>query len=400
MIVNPSSLAISHACAANALGFGLNGIWQGFQRQQTGLSANTLSWAQDKATYIGRVPHLESLPVAQKLAVFDCRNNRLAQLALQQDGFSEAVAEVVARVGAHRVGLFLGTSTSGMLETECAYRQRDATGSLPADFRFKEVHNPLGLIDFVSAYLHINGPYLMVSTACSSSAKVFATAYRYLQLGLCDAAVVGGVDSLCATTLYGFASLGLLSSEVCRPADVSRAGISIGEAAGFALLQRVEDAPDAKWFLRGYGESSDAYHMSTPHPEGNGAYLAMQAALSSANITPQEIDYINLHGTASRANDAAEDAAITRLFGVQTACSSTKGWTGHTLGAAGITEALISGLVLEKQYILGAITTQTVDPAFQTKLILQGYAAPVRFVLSNSFGFGGNNCSLVFAKEA
>jgi 3-oxoacyl-[acyl-carrier-protein] synthase-1 len=239
----------------------------------------------------------------------------------------------------------------------------------------------------------------MISTACSSSAKVFAAAARLIHAGLCDAAVVGGVDTLCRNTLYGFASLELTAREPCRPCDRERAGISLGEAAGFALLERMPH-DDSDVALLGYGESSDAYHMATPDPEGRGAVLAMQRALESAGLAVEAVDYINMHGTATVTNDAMEDRAIARVFGNDTPASSTKGWTGHTLGAAGITEAIIAMLCIRHGFMPGCMNTNEVDPGFASRILLDNVDAPVTRVLSNSFGFGGSNCSLVFGRAS
>jgi 3-oxoacyl-[acyl-carrier-protein] synthase I len=234
-----------------------------------------------------------------------------------------------------------------------------------------------------------------VSTACSSSAKVFATAARMIGAGVIDAAVVGGVDSLCLTTLYGFHSLELLSRDPCRPYDRARDGLSLGEAAAFALLEPRE----ADVALLGVGESSDAHHMSAPHPEGLGARLAMQAALEAAQLAPQDIGYVNLHGTATPSNDAAEDLAVTGLLGGEIPCSSTKGATGHTLGAAGAVEAAICALALRHGFIPGGAGTRELDPALHARYELGKTGdARLRHVLSNSFGFGGTNCSLVLGR--
>lgn len=235
---------------------------------------------------------------------------------------------------------------------------------------------------------------MSVSTACSSSAKVFASAYRHIKAGWCDAAVVGGVDSLCFSTLYGFNSLGLVSNRPCRPWDAERSGMNIGEGAGFALLEKM-DGGVAGVALLGYGESSDAYHMSSPHPEGTGAAAAMKSALAMAGVAADAIDYINLHGTGTRANDASEDRAVMKIFGGGTPCSATKGWTGHTLGAAGIIEILFALGSIERGFIPGTLNSKRPDPALSAGVLLQNRAAPVRCVLSNSFGFGGTNCSLV-----
>jgi len=351
-------------------------------------------------TWIGRVDGLEHEPVTGRLGEFDCRNNRLARLGLRQDGFEDAVAQARERYGAHRIAVLIGTSTSGVHETELAYRQRDrSTGALPPDLRYRHSQNIFSVADFVRRYLELEGPAAAISTACSSSAKVFASAHRLIEAAFVDAAVVGGVDSLCLTTLYGFGSLELLSREPCRPCDAARDGISIGEAAGFVLLERA-DSGAGKIALLGYGESSDGYHMSAPHPEGAGVRLAVMQALCRAGLAPDAIDYINLHGTATPANDRAEDAALHRIFGAAIPCSSTKGWTGHTLGAAGVTEAIISALCLERSWVPGTLNTRTLDPSLRSRIVLSGEQHPLRHVLSNSFGFGGNNCSLVLGMRA
>jgi 3-oxoacyl-[acyl-carrier-protein] synthase-1 len=220
-----------------------------------------------------------------------------------------------------------------------------------------------------------------------------------IEAGLIDAALVGGTDSLCLTTLYGFQSLQLTSAVPCRPFDSARDGISIGEAAAFALLERVPETLDGNSvLLYGVGESSDAYHMSAPHPEGLGAKRAMQAALDAASMQPGDIDYINLHGTATPSNDRSESQAITSIFGPTTPCSSTKGATGHTLGAAGALEAVISALAIQNRLMPGGVHTTRVDPTLTAHYIRENRRASVNRVLSNSFGFGGTNCSLIFGR--
>ena len=347
--------------------------------------------------WVGEVGGLDEPALPAALADFDCRNNRLAWLGLQRDGFAEAVARSRERWGAHRVAVLLATSTSGILQTELAYRRRGADGALPADFLYAQTHNTGSLAMFVAQALGLGGPAWVVSTACSSSAKVFAAAQRLIEAGWADAAVVGGVDSLCLTTLYGFSSLELFSPEICRPWDARRSGLSLGEAAAYALLQReasLGSEPAAGWLL-GTGESSDGYHMSSPHPEGIGAIAAMRQALDSAGCEAAAVDYINLHGTATPANDAAEGKAVAALFGNTVPCSSTKGATGHTLGAAGAVEAIICALALSDGFLPGSPGTQQLDPAIPVDYLLQGKAATVRHALSNSFGFGGSNCSLI-----
>ncbi len=391
-------LILTALATANPVGLGLPALAEALVSGRSGLRYNDFERA-DLDTWIGRVDGLEDEPVATALAEFDCRNNRLAQLGLHQDGFVSAVADARRRYGEHRVAVLVGTSTSGIFETELGYQARDpANGSLPSTLRLRFSHNILSVAEFVRRTLGLRGPTVAVSTACSSSAKVFASAERYIRTGLCDAAVVGGVDSLCLTTLHGFSSLQLTSSQPCRPFDAARSGISIGEAAGFALLEK-SGAGDV--MLMGYGESSDAYHMSSPHPEGEGALLAMREALQQAQLSPADLDYINLHGTATPANDRTEERAVLRLFGDhgQTAsCSSTKGWTGHTLGAAGMIEAIVCALCLRQGLIPGTLNTVTLDPEFRARIVLAPERRPLRHALSNSFGFGGSNCSLVFGR--
>ena len=353
-------------------------------------------------THIGEVPRLDEIRLPPALAGFDCRNNRLALLALEQDGFLEGVAAAREKYGSDRIGVFLGTSTSGILQSELAYRRRDpADGRLPADFIYATTHNTFSVADFVRRFLQLEGPAVALASACATTAKAFGTASRMIEAGLCDAAIVGGADSLCLTTRYGFHSLSLLSEAPCRPFDAERDGISIGEAAGFALLEKPAHARGGdRILLLGVGESSDAYHMSTPHPDGVGARLAMERALAAAGLTPKAVDYVNLHGTATKTGDASEDRAITELFGTDTPCSSTKGHTGHTLGAAGITETVIAALSIRHGLLPGSPQTRTLDPALKSRYLLANEQTRVDRVMSNSFGFGGSNCSLILGRAA
>lgn len=352
-------------------------------------------------TWIGEAAGIDAVRLPARLAHHDCRNNRLAQLGLEADGFADAVRAMSSRYGPRRIGVFLGTSTAGILETELAYRRRaPATGALPPDYNYRTTHNSYSVAGFTREYFGLEGPAMVISTACSSSAKTFAAAARYIECGLIDAALVGGVDSLCLTTLYGFASLELTSPAPCRPYDAERSGISIGEGAAFALLEKVPAAIDSRAvLLLGAGESSDAYHMSAPHPEGRGAREAMAAALESAGLAPADIDYINLHGTATPSNDAAEGKAVAALFGASVPCSSTKGATGHTLGAAGALEAVICALALQEGLLPGSAHTRRLDPALPLDYLLANRRGELRRVLTNSFGFGGSNCSLVLGRQ-
>lgn len=389
-------LPISHFTATTALGRGRDAQIEALHAERSGLSEAAFE-SCDLPTWTGQVAGL-ACPLSGSQAPWDCRNNRLALLGLEQDGFRDAVRELAERVGRERVGVFIGTSTSGVQQTELAFRARaSGSGPLPPDFQYRTTQNTYSAADFVRETLDLGGVCMAISTACTSSAKVFASAARAIRAGLCDAAVVGGVDSLCLTTLYGFNSLQLVSRQACRPADARRDGISIGEAAGFAILDPSAEGPLA---LLGYGESSDAHHMSAPDPEGRGAAMAMQAALQRAGLSTADIDYINLHGTATPANDRAEDAAVSALFGDATPCSSTKGWTGHTLGAAGIVEAVFGLLCVQSGWLPRSLNTQERDPTMRAQVLMGSRAAPVRRVLSNSFGFGGSNCSLLLGRRA
>jgi 3-oxoacyl-[acyl-carrier-protein] synthase-1 len=392
-------LHLAQMTLTTCIGTGKQANWQAITDQRTGLKYCDFETVH-LDTWIGEVEGLDAVRLPENLAQFDCRNNRLAQLALEQDDFVPAVYALVAQFGPHRVGVFLGTSTSGILHTELAYRRRDPhTGALPSDFLYASTQNTFSVADFVRSSLGLQGPALTVSSACSSGAKVFGVAQRHIACGLIDAAIVGGVDSLCLTTLYGFASLELTSSKPCQPFGRGRNGISVAEAAGFVLLTRSSPEIDADApVLLSVGESSDAHHMSSPHPQGRGAQAAMQAALKHAKLNADCIDYINLHGTATISNDAAEDQAVVAVFGNTTACSSTKGATGHTLGAAGSIEAIITALCLQKDLIAGGLNTIERDPALHTNYVLSNRKQPLSYAMSNSFGFGGSNCSLIFGK--
>lgn len=385
---------LSKFTLTNALGLGNEATWSAIAARRSGLSRCAFETA-DIDTFIGQVPDAALMPLRADLSNFECRNNRLAQLCLEQDGFAETIASAIEKYGADRIGVFLGTSTSGIFSTELAYRERAKhQGALPPNFQYAGTQNNYSLAAFVSAYFGLRGLAFVVSSACSSSAKVFGNASRMMAAGFCDAAIVGGVDSLCMTTLYGFQSMGLVSNQPCRPYDADRNGISIAEAAGFALLEkRVSSTQDIQ--VLGVGESSDAYHMSSPHPEGRGAQKAMREALAQARIMPDDIGYINLHGTATKSNDAAEGAAVAALFGQKTPASSTKGFTGHTLGAAGITEIAIAALALQRGMIPGSLNTQTLDPEIAINYQLNNAQSNMRYAMSNSFGFGGSNCSVV-----
>jgi 3-oxoacyl-[acyl-carrier-protein] synthase-1 len=375
----------------SALGIGSGASLEALHNRRGGLTP--APWqGSGVATWLGRVNIPDTIDPGPE---WDCRNNRLAMLGLAQDEFAGHVAGAIDRYGAHRVGVVIGTSTSSIERTEAGYRQLDLDGRFPPAFRQPATHNPHSPGAFVAHILGVQGPASTVSAACASSAKVFATASRWLGQSLVDAVVVGGVDSLCLSVIYGFHSLQLVSATACRPFDRQRDGISLGEAAGFALLSRdVGNGPHLA--LLGYGESCDAHHMSSAHPEGLGARLAMERALKASGLRFEDLDYVNLHGTGTRANDDIEGRVCAQLLHPHSVASATKGWTGHALGAAGIVEALLCLYALDTGLVPGTLNTRFPEADFN--LVLDNTRCEPQVALSNSFGFGGNNCSLVFGR--
>jgi len=387
-------LGISATTVAHPAGHGVATLWDAVAQGRSGLRPNDLDWCE-LPCWIGAVPGVDEAGLAAHLGDWDCRNHRLAWLALQDGAFRQAVAAARTRHGAHRIGVVLGTSTSGIRSTETAYAQRQASGQWPEAFDYRRTHAVDALCRFSAETLGLQGPMATVSTACSSSAKVFLLAQRWIAAGVIDAAIVGGVDSLCLSTLHGFHALQLLSPEICRPFDAARKGISIGEAAGFMLVE----ATPAAVCVSGGGESSDAWHMSTPHPEGLGAQQAMRAALAEAGLAPADIGWVNAHGTATPANDKSEAAALNAVFGAAAVpVSSTKGVTGHTLGAAGIVEATIALQAIEHSFVPGNLGGNAPDAVCGAQFAWTGEQQRVEVALSNSFGFGGNNACLAFAR--
>lgn len=334
-------------------------------------------------------------PIPSALLPFDCRNNRLMLAALLEIG--AAIEAARRRYGAGRIAVILGTSTSGIAEGEAAFADRLATGTWPEGFRYSQ-QEPGNLARFVASLLALRGPAYTVHTACSSSGKAFASAARLIEAGFCDAAIVGGADSLCRMTVSGFHTLQALSSRPVNPSSLNRDGTNIGEGAAAFLL---EPSPGPVALL-GVGESSDAHHVSAPEPTGRGARAAMAAALAASGLAPEAIGYINLHGTATPLNDLMEGRAVAGLFDASTPCSSTKGMTGHTLGAAAATEAGFLWLALQPEYGQGYLPPHlwdgVVDPEIPAlHLVAPGEKAPrsARAMLSNSFAFGGSNVSLI-----
>lgn len=338
---------------------------------------------------------LESVP--ERLANFDCRNNRLLATALRQ--IEPGITDAVETYGRHRIGVVIGTSTSGIAASEAAHEALRRTGAMPADFDYRQ--QEIGTAaEFVARYLSMTGPRFTISTACSSSAKAFASAARLILAGRCDAAIVGGSDSLCRLTLNGFDALESLAPGACNPFSVNRCGINIGEGACVAVLSK---APGAIRLL-GFGESSDGYHMAAPDPSGRGAEQAIRAALQSAGLRPENVDYVNLHGTATRKNDEMEAAVVARVFGRRVPCSSTKPRFGHTLGAAGAQEIGICWIVLSddnrKQQLPRHTWDGERDPAIPEIDLIEGEARWTNgIVVSNTFGFGGSNVSVVIGRS-
>jgi 3-oxoacyl-[acyl-carrier-protein] synthase-1 len=387
-------LGIAAFSTLHAAGIDNTDSWHALAAGLSGLRPNTLPWCE-LPCWLGEVAGVDDTPLPAELAAWECRIHRLAWMAMQRNGFDDAVRAVVERHGAHRVGVILGSSTAGIRSTEVAYQRRLADDRWPDEFDYRRTHALDALCRFSAEVLGTRGPMVTVSTACSSSAKVFVTAQRWIDCGIVDAAVVGGVDSLCMSTLHGFNSLQLLSAQACRPFDAARDGISIGEAAGYVLLERQAGAIN---FVGG-GESSDAFHMSSPHPEGAGAQTAMRAALAAAGLSARDIGYVNAHGTATPANDRAEAAAMRAVFGADAVpVSSTKGVTGHTLGAAGVTEAIAVMQTLAHQLLPPSANLGQAEADLGIDVLTQPRRANLRHAMSNSFGFGGSNCSLVFAR--
>lgn len=386
--------------STTAAGLNLSELRNSLDQQRSGLRPNDIDGC-DIDTWIGRVSGLSKID----LGPWQSRNNALAALGLEQGNILKRMEQLKQRFSPAKIGVIVGSSTSSIDRTELAYRHLDQHGMLHQEFRQAEVHNPHGLGLFVADLTGVTGPALTINTACSSSAKVFATATRWLQSRVVDAALVGGVDTLCLSVLYGFNSLQLVSTKPCKPFDQNRDGINLGEAAGFAILIRAEDChdlgqpPEHNICLLGYGESSDAHHMSHPHPEGLGARLSMQGALNMAGLTANAVDYLNLHGTASKVNDAIEGKVVADMFPTTTHVSSTKGWVGHTLGAAGITEALIAADALQRNIVPGCLNLDQLDTELELSISRENTPCELNVSMSNSFGFGGNNCSLLFSKN-
>lgn len=382
--------------SCSAAGESLHSLRSSLSNLKSGLVKNGIP-GSDIDTWVGKVDGVDSV---DDLGQWQSRNNALAALGLEQGNLLKTISSLIAKYGSARLGIVMGSSTSSIDRTETAYTELDESGTLKPNYQQPMVHNPHAPGLFVSHRTGIKGPSLTINTACSSSAKVFVTGARWLEYGLVDAVLVGGVDTLCLSVLHGFNSLQLLSPNPCKPFDGARDGINLGEASGYAILQRAGENENATNIrLTGYGESSDAHHMSHPHPDGLGARMSMTQALNRGNVEASMVDYINLHGTSSRANDLIEGTLVSDLFPKTTICSSTKAWMGHTLGAAGITEAIITMDTLVTNLIPGSMNLENLDDELDFNIQAYNQSKTCTHAMTNSFGFGGNNCTLLFSTE-
>lgn len=395
--MNTDALYLNQLGLACALGIGHDEIRARMARADSGVLATT-KWSEGREIAVGEVrgvlPSVDHLPLALR-----SRNNQMALAALA--GMREAVDQAIERYGPQRVGVVVGTSTSGIAEGEAAYRRLQADGVFPDSFHYGQ--QELGSIAVLLAKsIGSTGPAYVHSSACASSAKAMASAARLIRMGLCDAVVTGGVDTLCSFTIAGFSALESISPQRCNPLSANRHGINIGEGAGLFLMSR---AP-ATVSLRGWGESSDGHHMSAPDPQGSGATLAIQRALARAGVPATQVEYVNLHGTATPQNDAMESRVLHALFGDGVAVSSTKPLTGHALGAAGAIEAGLCWLAMQDDNSAGLLPPHlwdgVADPALPAlRIAIPGHALghPPRMVLSNSFAFGGANAVLLLGRS-
>lgn len=379
----------------NALGAGKTAVLNGLlQEDQSGM-VPTGPLLTGRQSLVGTVRDaLDALPA--EFSDYDCRNNRLLVAAVRQIG--DPVRNLRSEYGPDRIAVLLGTSTSGIEAGEKAMDAFAARGEMPAEYHYRQQEIGAGT-EFLARYLRLNGPRYTISTACSSSAKVFAAGERLLAADLCDAAIVGGCDSLCRLTVNGFDALSSLTDGICNPFSVNRNGINVGEGAALFLLQRTE----APIRLAGVGESSDAYHMSAPDPSGRGAELAIRQALASAGVSPERIGYINLHGTATEKNDEMESRVVDRVFGCETPCSSTKSQIGHTLGAAGAQEIGLCWLLLDERNrdrrLPRHLWDGEADPELPAIALTSDDSRWNRdLFMSNSFAFGGSNVSVIIGQ--
>lgn len=375
-----NALGVTRKAVVDALFEGRSGL----VKPQFDLPFNTVSGVVDSP--------LPELP--PELSPWSTRPARMAAALVHQ--LAEPLRVARTRYASSRIAVLLGTSTAGAEATEAAYRSFVERGSLPAGYDFRRQHTYGAVLDVVKRLAGLGGPSWMVSTTCTSSAKPLASAMRLIASGVVDAALVGGIDTLCAMTLTGFNSLAALSDERCRPFSSERKGINIGEGGSFLLVERVGAAgQNVHALLEGVGESSDAYHISAPHPEGMGAQTAMERALAQAGCAASSVDHINAHGTGTPLNDIAESKAISRVFGNEIPVVSTKGYTGHALGGAGAIEAVFSIIALQEGFLPASLGCEPVDPKISINVSPERRTGKFNRVLSSSFAFGGNNVCVI-----
>lgn len=374
---------------ANALGGDRRGVADALLASRKGING---TWrVGEREVPVARLD-VEPASLPDSLAQWESRNNRLVLHCLTP--LMPQVQAALAKWGPHRIGVIVGTSTSGISETEHALRQRAGAAEWPNGYRYSR--QELGdTAAFAARVIGAAGPCYAVSTACTSGVRAMISAARLLRANLCDAVLCGGVDTLCDLTVRGFASLQSLSSAGCNPFSVNRDGITIGEGGALFLLSRDE----GEIRVNGWGESSDAHHFSAPHPEGVGARLAVSDALDRSALKPSDIAYINLHGTGTALNDSVEAAVMHDMFGAETPCSSTKGMTGHMLGAAGSNEAAFLAIAMTHRKALPHVWDGEADPALPAINLAGNESIDGRSMLSCSYAFGGNNAAIILTRE-
>jgi len=381
---------ITAYAACSALGMTSREVLDALYAGHCGLGANALALELPFATALGALPAaLPHLP--SHLAAYDTRLARMAMLLVHELG--SALPDAVHRYGAQRVAIVMASSTAGLETSEHAFAHSLRHGRLPETYSFAQAHSFGALIEVLRALSTARGPGYVVSTACSSGNKVFGCAERLLAAGHADAVLVGGIDTLCQIAVRGFHSLGILSAAACRPFGLGRDGTSLGEGGALLLIER---RGPGRARLLGVGETCDAHHMTQPLPDGAGAIAAMSAALAQAGIQAADIDHVNAHGTGTPLNDEAEAIAIEALLGCQVPVASTKGFTGHMLGAGASIEAVFSIAAIERGQLPQSLGASPLDPKLRIQINHGVRAARCRYVLSNAFAFGGSNAAVVF----
>jgi len=391
--MSPVSYYLNALGVVSAAGSG-QALLQNIQRGDRSGLQQTEYYSPGRPVFVGRVN--EELPrIPDRYRLYDCRNNQLLLAALAQ--IKTGIERIRQQYSSDRIGVVLGTSTSGVRNTERALADVAQSGKKPAWFHYKQ--QQLGAsADFLAQIVGVKGPAFTVSTACSSSGRALASARRLLALDLCDAVIVGGADSLCRFTVNGFMALESVSAGLCKPFGVHRDGINLSEAAALFILSK-QPGPVK---LTGIGASSDAYHFSAPDPSGEAVANAIRMAWRQAQLSPEQIDYVNLHGTATRLNDAMESRVMAKVFGETLPVSSSKGMAGHALGAAAALElALCWQLLRQEETLLPPnINADQHDPELpRLNYVQPGLSQRVMHCQSHSFAFGGNNISIIISRN-